>query len=115
MGVLGPTAAEGPWQDLWQDRRLALLLALMSRCSLDPEAFARYSLSHVIKAQLACYDLRCRYYAGVYLLKHWMLNQQDKYWRTLRQLILQAQQLDDERLLDNPYLQVCTMLSVDHS
>lgn len=28
--------------------------------------------------------------AGVYLLKHWMLNQQDKYWRTLRQLILQV-------------------------
>lgn len=47
-----------------QDRRLALLLALMARCSLDPEAFSRYSLSHVIKAQLACHDLRCRYYAG---------------------------------------------------
>ena len=26
----------------------------------------------------------------MYLLKHWMLNQQDKYWRTLRQLILQV-------------------------
>ncbi|KXZ50930.1 hypothetical protein GPECTOR_14g176 [Gonium pectorale] len=107
-------AAVGPWQDDWQDRRLALLLLLMARCSLDPEAFAKYSLSHVIKAQLSCEDLRCRYYAGVYLLKHWMLNQHDKYWRTLRHIIGTAQQLNDERLLDNPYLQMRTMLNVDH-
>ncbi|GIL76440.1 hypothetical protein Vretifemale_6033 [Volvox reticuliferus] len=107
-------AAVGPWQDDWQDRRLALLLLLIARCSLDPEAFAKYSLSHVIKAQLSCDDLRCRYYAGVYLLKHWMLNQHDKYWRTLRHIIGTAQQLNDERLLDNPYLQMRTMLNVDH-
>ncbi|KAG2491343.1 hypothetical protein HYH03_010345 [Edaphochlamys debaryana] len=64
------------------------------------EAFARYSLSHVVRAQLACEDLRCRYYAGVYLLKHWMLNQRDKYWRSLRHVLGTAQQLNDERLVD---------------
>lgn len=51
--------------------------------------------------------------AGVYLLRHWQLNQQDKYWRMLRQLVLQAQQLNDETLLDNPYLTVVHMLSVE--
>ncbi len=30
-------SACGPWQDAWQDRRLAVLLLLMARCSLDPE------------------------------------------------------------------------------
>ncbi|KAG2450735.1 hypothetical protein HYH02_004573 [Chlamydomonas schloesseri] len=114
-GALLSGAAVGPWQDDWQDRRLALLLLLMARCSLDPEAFAKYSLSHVIKAQLSCEDLRCRYYAGVYLLKHWMLNQHDRYWRSLRHIIGTAQQLNDERLLDNPYLQMRTMLNVDHA
>jgi hypothetical protein len=51
--------------------------------------------------------------AGVYLLRHWQLNQQDKYWRMLRQLVLQAQQLQDDTLLDNPYLTVAHMLSVE--
>ncbi|PNH02192.1 hypothetical protein TSOC_011861, partial [Tetrabaena socialis] len=52
---------------------------------------------------------------GVYLLKHWMLNQNEKYWRSLRTIIGTAQQLNDERLLDNPYLQMRTMLNVDHA
>ncbi|KAG2491350.1 hypothetical protein HYH03_010350 [Edaphochlamys debaryana] len=63
------------------------------------KAFARYSLSHVVRAQLACEDLRCRYYAGVYLLKHLMLSQQDKYWRSLRHVLGTAQQLNGERLV----------------
>jgi hypothetical protein len=54
-------------------------------------------------------------HAGVYLLKHWMLNQHDRYWRSLRHIIGTAQQLNDERLLDNPYLQMRTMLNVDHA
>ena len=68
----------------------------------------------VLKGQLmSSEDVRERYYAGVYLLKHWMLNQQDKYWRTLRQLIAQAQHLNDNLLLDNPYQQISSMLNVD--
>eukprot|EP00798_Chlamydomonas_sp_ICE-L_P014204 gene14204-20174_t len=81
-----------------------------------PDAFAKYGLAPIMKGQLlASEDVRERYLGGVYLLNHWMLNQQDKYWRTLRQLVSQAQQVDDERLIQNPYLQICTMLSVDHA
>lgn len=73
-----------------QDRRLALLLCLMARCALDAEIFGAHALAHVLRGHLACEDVRARYYAGVYLLKHWMLNQQDRYWRSLRQLIVQV-------------------------
>lgn len=74
----------------------------------------RYSLSHVIRSVLtSSEDPRERYFAGVYLLKHWQLNQQDRYWRTLRQLVLQAQQYGDERLLNNPYLTVNALLAVE--
>lgn len=51
-------------QDVYQDRRLAVMLALMARCALDPEAFALYNLSEVINKQLSCEDMRGRYYAG---------------------------------------------------
>jgi hypothetical protein len=56
---------------------------------------------------------RRRITAGVYLLRHWQLNQQDKYWRMLRQLLIQAQQLNDDALLDNPYLTVAHMINVE--
>ena len=51
--------------------------------------------------------------AGVYLLRHLQLNQQEKYWRALRALLLQAQQLNDERMIDNPYLTAASMLSIE--
>lgn len=51
-------------QDVYQDRRLAVMLALMARCALDPEAFAMYNLSEVIDKQLSGEDMRGRYYAG---------------------------------------------------
>ncbi len=263
----GVPSSTGAWEDVGSDRRLALLLALMARCTLDPDAFARcacflhdgavcrrgkaarsaarkirrqprpehaapvarcalvcvrlggvcafsvrwgrggggrggglpgrvllrnrlrcrwlcevlrpraggaevglerrvggdvrvwarrYGLSHLVKeAMLPSEDARERYYAGaspfvcvaataalrslrcwrvapgaprsrgacacgcwlmragVYLLRHWQLNQQDKYWRMLRHLVLQAQQLNDDSLLDNPYLTVVHMLNVE--
>lgn len=102
------------WGDVAMDRRLALLLALMACCGLDPDAFVKFGLSHVIRSGLmSSTDPRERYYAGVYLLRHLQLNQQDKYWRALRALLLQAQQLNDERMIDNPYLTAASMLSID--
>ncbi|MEW5300088.1 MAG: hypothetical protein WDW36_003044 [Sanguina aurantia] len=69
MQAVGPQPAragiyDGPWQDVYQDRRLAVMLALMARCALDPEAFALYNLSEVINKQLSCEDMRGRYYAA---------------------------------------------------
>ena len=53
-------------------RCLARMLPLSPpRCLANSlaQAFAKYSLSHVIKAQLSCEDLRCRYYAGAHTSK----------------------------------------------
>ena len=97
------------WNDSCLERRLTLLLALMARCSLDSEAFARHSLAHLMKDQLDSGDPRERYLAGLYLLNHWMLNQPHKYWSSLRQLIVLAQQEGDEGLLLNPYRKVEAM------
>ena len=52
------------WNDSVLERRLALLLALMARCALDPDAFAKHSLAHVMKDQLETGDARERYLAG---------------------------------------------------
>jgi hypothetical protein len=46
-------------------------------------------------------------------VRHLQLNQQEKYWRALRALLLQAQQLNDERMIDNPYLTAASMLSIE--
>ncbi len=42
-----------------------------------------------------------------------MLNQPHKYWQSMRQLVVQAQQLNDERLLHNPYLQISAMMTAE--
>lgn len=97
------------WNDSSLDRRLTLLLALMARCALDSDAFARHSLAHLMKDQLDSGDPRERYLAGIYLLNHWMLNQPHKYWASLRQLIVLAQEEGDEGLLLNPYRKVEAM------
>ncbi|GAX77605.1 hypothetical protein CEUSTIGMA_g5049.t1 [Chlamydomonas eustigma] len=101
------------WNESMLERRLALLLALMSRCALDADAFAKHSLAHVIKDQLSSDDARERYLAGLYLLHHWMLNQPHKYWQSLRQLVSQAQRSNDDTLLRNPYVQISAMMIAD--
>ncbi len=60
----------------------------------------------------SCLDVRQCYFMSVFLLRHLMHNQQARYWRALRHLFLQAQQLNDERLLQNPYLQVGVLLGM---
>ena len=51
------------------------------------------------------------YYTSVFLLEQLMVSQQDTYWGALRQLVGHAQQVDDERLLGNPFLQLGTLLN----
>ena len=52
------------WNDAKLERCMALLLAIMARCALDPDAFAKHSLAHIMKEQLATGHARERYLAG---------------------------------------------------
>jgi hypothetical protein len=53
--------------------------------------------------------------AGVYLLRHWQLNHQDKYWRELRPLMRSAAVRDEPELLANPYLTLLHMMALEES
>jgi len=46
----------------------------------------------------------------VFLLRHLQLNQQDRYWKSLRTLLLQAQNINEPRMINNPYIVVSSML-----
>ena len=41
LGLRDGGLPQSSWRDEAHDRRLALLLALMGRCALDPDAFAK--------------------------------------------------------------------------
>lgn len=58
----------------------------------------------------SCVDVRQCFYLSTFLLEHMMTHQQDRYWSGLRQLVIQAQHVNDERLLGNPFLQIGTLL-----
>ena len=57
-------------------------------------------------------DARQCYFMSVFLLRHLLLNAQQRYWRGLRHLVAAAQASEDDRLLPNPYLQCGTLLQM---
>eukprot|EP00775_Hariotina_reticulata_P012214 gene12214-12352_t len=90
-----------------QDLQLALLLMLMSSCSMDAESVAEYGLQAVTQQVLStCSDPRACLLLSQFMLEHLMKHHQERYWESLKQLVVTAQQADDERLLGNPFLQL---------
>lgn len=57
-------------------------------------------------------DPRIRYHASMFVQQRLIATKADQYRRALRQLTQQAQQVNDEKLLRNPYLQVTAMLDM---
>ncbi len=51
-------------------------------------------------------EARVRYFAALFLLQRLMAVHGDAYRTALRQLVVRAQQVNDEKMLDNPFLQV---------
>jgi hypothetical protein len=54
----------------------------------------------------AATDVRQCYYLSSFVLEQLMLHRQGQYWAALKQLLLQAQEGEDERILANPFLQL---------
>eukprot|EP00210_Caulerpa_lentillifera_P002014 g1931.t1 len=93
-----------PWTDTISDIRSALTLLLLHRCSMDSKGTKR--LESICRSLLEDEDVRVQYLASRYLLKHVMEEKSSACRTALRQFVVKAQQMNNERLVDNPYLQV---------
>lgn len=93
-----------PWTDTVSDLRAALVLLFLHRCSMDPKGKQR--LEDICSALLKDADVRVRYVASRHLLKYIMEEKSAVCRAALRQFVAKAQQMNNEGLVDNPYLQV---------
>lgn len=93
-----------PWTDTVSDLRAALVLLLLHRCSTDSKGKSR--MEDICTSLLEDADVRVRYVASRHLLKHIMEEQSAVCRAALREFVVKAQQMNNERLVDNPYLQV---------
>jgi hypothetical protein len=57
-------------------------------------------------------DSRVAYYSSAFLLKRMMTAKPEKYQHMLQNLVVRAQQSNNEKLLENPYLQMRGILQL---
>lgn len=93
-----------PWTDSVSDLRSALVLLLLHRCSMDSKGKGR--LEEICSGLMEDADVRVRYVASRHLLKYVMEERSAVCRAALRLFVAKAQQMNNERLIDNPYLQV---------
>lgn len=94
------------------DIRAALLLLLIGKCSADSTAFMEVEGEEFFRGLLDDTDSRVAYYSSAFLLKRMMTEQPERYQRMLQSLIVKAQQSNNEKLLENPYLQMRGILKL---
>ncbi|XVF83622.1 hypothetical protein PTKIN_Ptkin16aG0504400 [Pterospermum kingtungense] len=88
------------------DIRAALLLLLIGKCTADPTALKDVGGEEFFRRLLDDTDSRVAYYASSFLLKRMMTDEREKYKYMLQKLVFKAQQSNNEKLLENPYLQM---------
>ncbi|XVE69143.1 hypothetical protein DITRI_Ditri09bG0126900 [Diplodiscus trichospermus] len=72
----------------------------------DPTAFQEVGGEKFFRELLDDPDSRVAYYSSAFLLKRMMTEQPEKYQHMLQKLVFKAQQTNNEKLLENPYLQM---------
>ena len=97
-------SSDVPWTDTVSDLRSALVLLFLHRCSMDSKGKGR--LEEICTSLLQDADVRVRYVASRHLLKYVMEEKSAICRAALRQFVAKAQQMNNEGLVDNPYLQV---------
>lgn len=101
-----------PWTDTIADVRAVMSLLLLHVRGTQPFKSSEADENGVRRTQDLCLqflddaDVRVRYFASRFLLKRYMHSRPAQYQQALRHIIVHAQQMNDERLIDNPYLQV---------
>lgn len=94
------------------DTRAALLLLLIGICATNQAAFQDVGGEEFFRYLLDDTDARVAYYTSAFLLKKMMTEEPDKYQRMLHNLVFKAQQSNNEKLLENPYLQMRGILQL---
>ena len=93
-----------PWTDSISDMRAAMSLLFLYTSSLNSQEDD--GLKEVYTQLLDDADVRVRYFASRFLLRRYVRDKPVEYRKALRRFVAQAQQMNDERLVDNPYLQI---------
>ncbi|XP_008812028.1 uncharacterized protein LOC103723019 isoform X2 [Phoenix dactylifera] len=106
LGIAVGSKGRGNLPGATSDIRAALLLLLIGKCTAEQEAFEEVEGKEFFRGLLDDTDSRVAYYSAAFLLKRMMTEEPQNYQRMLQSLIIKAQQCNNEKLLENPYLQL---------
>ncbi|KAH0664087.1 hypothetical protein KY284_029018 [Solanum tuberosum] len=106
LGVSVGSKGRGNVPGSTSDIRATLLLLLIGKCTADPAAFKEVGGEEFFRELLDDTDSRVAYYSSMFLLKRMMTEEPENYQRMLHNLVSRAQQSNNEKLLENPYLQM---------
>lgn len=112
LGVSVGSKGRGNVPGATSDIRATLLLLLIGKCTDDPAAFDDVGGEPFFRALLDDIDSRVAYYSSTFLLKRRMSEEPESYQRLLHSLVSKAQQSNNEKLLENPYLQMRGILQL---
>lgn len=112
LGVSVGSKGGGNLPGATSDIRSTLLLLLIGKCTADPNAFKEVGGEEFFRELLDDTDSRVAYFSSTFLLKRMMTEEADNYQRGLSSLVSRAQQSNNEKLLENPYLQMRGLLQL---
>ncbi|XP_031378700.1 uncharacterized protein LOC116194113 isoform X1 [Punica granatum] len=112
LGVAVGSKGRGNLPGAASDIRATLLLLLIGKCTADPLAFQEVGGEEFFRGLLDDTDSRVAYYSSAFLLKRMMTEKPEKYQHMLQNLVFKAQQSNNEKLLENPYLQIRGILQL---
>ncbi|KAK4425193.1 hypothetical protein Salat_1713200 [Sesamum alatum] len=114
LGVSVGSKGRGNLPGGTSDIRATLLLLLIGKCTADPSAFVEVGGEEFFRELLDDTDARVAYYSSTFLLKRMMTDDPESYQRMLHSLVSRAQQSNNEKLLENPYLQMRGLLQLSN-
>ncbi|KAG5533433.1 hypothetical protein RHGRI_027561 [Rhododendron griersonianum] len=114
LGVSVGSKGRGNLPGATSDIRATLLLLLIGKCTADPASFQEVGGEEFFRELLDDTDSRVAYYSSTFLLKRMMTEEPENYQRMLQSLVSRAQQSNNEKLLENPYLQMRGILQLSN-